>query len=258
MKFILEDIGDRFSELKNEIDQTGSWYKEIKFIPFSMTFDIALPDQNYADYFPFSSVNTMLLAKKLGMNVFFTDGKYDYTRFAQEYGPDFINPDLTVIKFKSLLDLKGPDIYIRDAYGDNIIKGKVLEGEQEYQMAYGQFMNRSMGDKKITDDYPIIISTPKNIVREYRFFVVNNEVITGSMYQESGQYFIKNIDSFDYFSVSLFVEKMIERYSPDKSFVIDIAEMKDGSFKVVECNCINCSGFYSIDIRQVIRELING
>ena len=257
MKFIIEDIGDRFDELKSSLKKENLWYKEVKHIPFSMTWDISLPDNDYHKYFPFCSVNTMLLAKDIGMNVFFEEVNYDYIKFAQEYGEYFINHDLTLFKFGDLprMEAEASDlnksIYIRDAYGDNLIKGRV-HCYMELSAKYSEYMGRSLGKKKITDDYQMILSTPKQIISEYRFFVVNGEIVSGSQYNEFGNFCIKNIDNSEYANHHSFVDKMISIYSPDNSFVIDIAEMGDGSFKVVECNCINCSGFYAVNIHKLI------
>jgi hypothetical protein len=258
MIFLLEDIGDRFSELESAADKYAS-SKTIKFIPFAHTFDIAL-DKPYSEYFPMSSVNTMLLTKELGSKVFFTESNYDYVRFAQKYGDDFINHDLRVIKFKDILNLNGPH-FIRDAYGDNLIKGKVKFNNDEFLTMYHSFYGRSLGNKKMDEDYSMIISTPKTIHSEYRFFVVRGKIITASLYNCYGEFIIHNIDdrspSIKSSNDKLwrFAEKMIDTYSPDESFVIDVAMLDTGEMKVLECNCINCSGFYAVDIDTLIRSI---
>lgn len=263
MKFIIEDIGDRFQELRESISNKGIWFKEVKHIPFSFTWDISLPDTNYSSYFPFCSVNTMLLAKKIGMNVFFTESNYDYIRFAKEYGDEFINHDLKIFKFGDLplIEYNSTDlnktIYIRDAYGDNLVKGRV-HSHMELTAKYSEYYGRSMGSKIIDDNYIMVCASPKYIAKEYRFFVIKGELITGSMYNSDGEFYIKNIDNDrEYDRHRLFVNKMIQKYSPDSCFVIDICELEDKSLKVVECNCINCSGFYAIDIEKLIDKLLN-
>lgn len=257
MIFLLEDIGDRFGELKDTVSKYSS-FQEIKFRPFAQTFDITLK-YPYEEYFPLTSVNTMLLMKKLGSKVFFNESQYDYIRFGEMYGENFINEKMKVVKFSDLLNLKGESLFIRDAYGDNIIKGRVKFGEEEYQLMYGEFFGRSMGDKKIDDDYPIVISPPVNIESEYRFFVVNNEIVTSSMYHINREYWIKNIDDRsipENDKLWTFAEQMKEIYSPEESFVLDIAILSDGTMKVLECNCLNCSGFYSINMDILIKKIV--
>lgn len=256
MIFLLEKLEDRFNELEVATNKYAT-SKMIKYIPFSYTFDMVL-EKPYDKYFPIGSVNTMLLTKDLGAKVFFTNDNYDYIRFAKEYGDDFINSDLKQIKFKDLMDLNLP-YFIRDAFGDNIIKGKVKKTNEEFLKLYAGNYGRSLGKKKIDDDYPIIVARPKMIESEYRFFVIKNKIITGSMYNFNGEFWIKNIDNIDdplNNKLWKYAEDMIQKYSPDESFVIDIAILESGNMKVLECNCINCSGFYSIDIDKLIKTLV--
>lgn len=49
---------------------------------------------------------------------------------------------------------------------------------------------------------------------------------------------------------------MIKLYQPGRAFVIDVALTDDG-LKIVELNCINCSGFYEADIQKIIMSLNN-
>ena len=51
-----------------------------------------------------------------------------------------------------------------------------------------------------------------------------------------------------------FVNNMISLYQPTKAFVMDIAYTDEG-LKIVELNCINCSGFYEANIQKIIMEL---
>lgn len=258
MIFLLEDIGDCFSELESAANKYAT-SKTIKFIPFANTFDITLK-YPYSEYFPMASVNTMLLMKELGAKVFFTESNYDYVQFAEKYGNNFINNDLRVIRYKDILELNNSH-FIRDAYGGNIIKGVVKNSSEEFQAMYYSYFGRSMGKKKIGDDYPMIISKPKNIVEEYRFFIVRREIVTASLYNCDGEFITHNIDdrSKDLKNKNdklwKFAEKMIDIYSPDESFVIDVAVLDTGEMKVLECNCINCSGFYAANIDKLIQTL---
>ena len=47
---------------------------------------------------------------------------------------------------------------------------------------------------------------------------------------------------------------MVDIYQLADAFVIDVCRTKDG-LKIVECNCINCSGFYNIDEQKLIVSL---
>jgi len=44
---------------------------------------------------------------------------------------------------------------------------------------------------------------------------------------------------------------MVDLWSPDVGFVLDIADTPEG-FKVIEVNCLNASGFYACDMAKVV------
>lgn len=259
MKFLIEDMGHRFGELK-DITYKYAGYEIVKPIPFSYTFDMVLREK-YEKYFPLSaSIAVMLLCKDIGTNVFFSADRYNYLEFQKQYGDDFINTDLTTIKFKDLLDLNDPAYFIKASGAPNILKGKVYS-TGEYDLLYQTYLNRSLGKYKVTDDYPLVISSVKDveIASEYRFFVINGEIITGSMYLHKGKLWTKNIDNInDPLSMRLlqYAYRMVDKYWPDKAFVIDIAVMEDGAMKVLECNCIHCSGLYAVDIDRLVKKLV--
>ena len=49
---------------------------------------------------------------------------------------------------------------------------------------------------------------------------------------------------------------MISIYQPAEAFVMDICLTPDG-WKIVEINCINCSGFYNGDMQKLLIALEN-
>ncbi|WP_437301627.1 ATP-grasp domain-containing protein [Sorangium sp. So ce426] len=76
-------------------------------------------------------------------------------------------------------------------------------------------------------------------------FVVDGEVVTGSMYRPSG-------DSHLPRELIDFAERAASRWAPASVFVLDVARV-DGAWKIVECNCFNGSRFYSADVERVVR-----
>ncbi len=51
-------------------------------------------------------------------------------------------------------------------------------------------------------------------------------------------------------------QEMVDKYKPVDSFVIDLALIEDQTFKVVEINCINSSGFCANNISKLIDSLL--
>lgn len=92
-----------------------------------------------------------------------------------------------------------------------------------------------------SSDWENISETKKDIFTVREFKNKNtNEIITSIIGWKDEEY-----ESRWYFK---------EDYQPDKAFVIDIANTDNG-LKIVELNCINCSGFYEADIQKIIMNL---
>jgi len=49
-----------------------------------------------------------------------------------------------------------------------------------------------------------------------------------------------------------FAIDMVDLYDRYGTFVIDVAKMKDGEYKVVEINCLNSSGLYKVDLKKIL------
>ncbi|WP_438031924.1 ATP-grasp domain-containing protein [Sorangium sp. So ce204] len=81
----------------------------------------------------------------------------------------------------------------------------------------------------------VVLGEPREIDGEWRLFVVDGEVVTGSMYRPSG-------DSHLPRELIDFAERAASRWAPASVFVLDVARV-DGAWKIVECNCFNGSRF---------------
>jgi hypothetical protein len=106
-----------------------------------------------------------------------------------------------------------------------------------------------------------MISSVKTIISEYRMFIVDGKVVTGSMYKRGNQ-----VIANEYVEplVYEFTQKMVDEWQskvdcrlipevrvPAKAFVIDIAVTPFG-MKVIEINNINSAGFYDADVQKII------
>ena len=100
-------------------------------------------------------------------------------------------------------------------------------------------------------DTLIQIALPKKILKEFRFWVVNGRVVTGSQYMIGNRVVLNSI--VDNGAVD-FAQKMVDQFQIADAFVIDIAMTNDG-YRIVECGCINCAGFYKADMQKLITSL---
>jgi hypothetical protein len=104
------------------------------------------------------------------------------------------------------------------------------------------------GFSTLEPDTRIMIAPLQNIFCEYRLFVVDKKIVTGSLYKLRDQVIYNSlIDQ----SVLDYANKMIEMWQPDRAFVMDVAITSEGH-KIVEINNINSSGFYASDLSKFI------
>ena len=97
----------------------------------------------------------------------------------------------------------------------------------------------------------IVVASTRSILAEYRLFVVDGNVVTSSLYK-LGERVLS--DKYTPENVLCFARGCIERWVPDRAFVLDIAETPDG-LCIIEVNNINSSGVYAAELSRLIQAL---
>jgi hypothetical protein len=136
-------------------------------------------------------------------------------------------------------------LFIRPSAGDKLFAGKLVDFyDMEDKIEYWEREN------DIPLDTPIIVAPPQDIKSEMRFLIVNREVITGSQYRYNGILDVRK----DYFQGAYDLANVIakQEWQLDKAYTCDVAMLEDGSFKVVELNCITCAGMYACDVEKFV------
>lgn len=102
--------------------------------------------------------------------------------------------------------------------------------------------------------------TQLNLLTEFRFFVKDGRVLTGSAYLKEGVTYYDGItDPVDEGSCLTFAQEVVDwlvsRSLAPASFVIDVASTPDGPV-VVEFNPSWCAGFYGAEMELVVECLL--
>jgi ATP-grasp domain, R2K clade family 2 len=110
------------------------------------------------------------------------------------------------------------------------------------------------GFSHLQDDDPLLISDVVKFVDEYRLFIMNGKIKTGSAYVIDTQ-FIENQISEDLPNELLeFASdaiKSLERLTPN-SYVLDVGKLDTGEYAVIEFNPTWASGIYGADATKVL------
>lgn len=104
------------------------------------------------------------------------------------------------------------------------------------------------GNFHFMDDILVAIAPPKNILAEWRWFVVDGKVIDGSAYRMKGQ--LKSSHEDDAAVISE-AQTLADQWLPNQTVCMDLALTEEG-MKVIEFNAMNSSGFYAHDIQKVV------
>ena len=100
----------------------------------------------------------------------------------------------------------------------------------------------------LNEDTQIQVSTVKKIYKEIRFWVVGGKIITGSQHRLGNQTIYDDVFEPE---AQVFAQSMVDKFQLAEAFVIDVC-LTDNGWKVVECGCINCAGFYKSDLQKMI------
>jgi hypothetical protein len=94
----------------------------------------------------------------------------------------------------------------------------------------------------------------KEIYAEFRFYVVDGKVITGSMYKHSNKVYYVNVTEFSDPELWKIAQERVDQWCPNRAFALDIA-MTENEYEVIEINAINSAGFYACDMGKFINAI---
>lgn len=99
----------------------------------------------------------------------------------------------------------------------------------------------------------LLVAPVVNIKEEYRFFVINTEVITGSLYKRGDKIIYSSAIADNIIKIARDYAKL---YQPSSVYTMDIA-LTDTGPKIVEYNCWNGSGLYHCNKELLFKEVQN-
>ncbi len=170
----------------------------------------------------------------------------DFDDWKLGYGDCLLNYDSEVCRFGDVNPSFEP-FFIRPYEDTKTFTGFVTT-KHEFNHWREKLGTVTDGFSTLTGDTLVTVSSVKDIQREYRFFVVDGQIVTGSLYKMGDRPLQSRIIDDD---VLAFAKEMVTCYQPDRAFVLDVAMLED-SLKVIELNCFNASGYYACDISKIV------
>lgn len=180
--------------------------------------------------------------QRLKDGIFYNEKAFDQAYYGNLDLP-LLNDKASLYPIKDNLNLKfDNNVFIKPSKDQKAFTAGILEAGQTIE----SFIHHQKYQKTYIEE-TAIIAPCKVITAEYRFFVVEQEVITGSMYRFANQ---GNLSEVIPKNIMDAAKEYAQLYQPHDVFTMDLAETpKDIS--IVEYNCWNASGLYKTNIAKI-------
>lgn len=243
---------ENFDVLVYNLERLELEYEIVKVLPFIEEFEFKTDRK---DVFCFGCVKMSRIAYKYG----WTPGSlmnenHDYRVYSKYYKDNLLNYDSKIQRFDD--DIVTNDIFFaRPCLDSKTFTGMVFDIYQWNEFKENHFKCGHV--TSLTKDTEIQISSVKHINKEFRFWIVDGKVVTGSLYRLNNW---THYDSVVDDGALEFCKEMVNIYQLADAFVMDICEIEiDGQlqYKIIECGCINSAGFYKADMFKILQAIEN-
>ena len=256
----------KWGELISSLERLDVSYSIHKVVPFSGEL---IPDSNLpkgSNVFAYGSISLGNVCKEKG----WIPGVIELPNFIKQrkhWGDRLLNHDaelwsLGMLAYARLPDTYGDTIFVRPIDDSKFIKGQLMTKEELYEWARKVVCLReddgSGAIEHISSE--LMVSKPKKLLSEARFWIVDGRVVTYSTYK-IGRNFTQSrmlVDQ-DMICVATALASPFIKYGwePERAYCLDLCRTEDNQIKIVEINNINSSGLYDCDT-QVLVSAIHG
>jgi hypothetical protein len=140
--------------------------------------------------------------------------------------------------------------FIRPVGDDKEVAGNVRSAARIREMARKVMAldAEETPEGSLRHDTLMMLAPPARILREWRIWVVKDEIVTYSLYREGGRVIYRSEIDPDALGFARDLIARNEGYAC--AYVMDICRVAEG-LRLLETNCINAAGFYAADIARL-------
>lgn len=234
-------------QLIHELRVRSIPHTEVQLIPFAHTLDGPVPSIE-GPVFVYGSTGLGQVAKEQHWIPGYFDENLDYELMLRQYGSLALNAGAVCTTLASVDQPVDNQFFVRPVLDNKSFAGEV--------MTWVEFETFRNGILSIADDPGatlgpndrVVVAPLTEILAEYRFFVIENRIITGSIYKVGNRLFSDRripINVWD------FANQCVQRWVPNQAFVLDVAATPQG-LRVLELNSANSAGFYACDLGAIV------
>jgi hypothetical protein len=240
---------ENYNNLILALKRLGLEYEVVKILPFLEEIPLEYCEGRFVsmtNIFPFGSLKLARISRKFNWNPGSQmNDNHDYLVYKEYYKENLLNYDSKIYKFGDEFFSK-ERFFCRPTKDTKVFTGQVFDMEEWREF---REYNLTNGHSTILDvDTEIQVSSVKKIQQEIRFWIVKSKIITCSQYKLGDNVILNdNVDqaAYDY------CNQMIKIFELNAAFVMDIC-LINNEYKIVECGCINCAGFYKADLQKLL------
>jgi hypothetical protein len=234
--------------------EKADWYP-VKVAPFMYDYVEGEPSPGFFDNNPvvvYGSGTLVRVAQNRGWGPgVWNNANLSYDKYIEHYGAEMLNYDSVVHRFKDVPKFDGIR-FIRPVNDGKAFAGEVIESEN-FEIWRDQVLE--LGAHTFPET-AVLVSTVKKTLVEWRFFVVDKKVVSGSRYSYQGRLWVEDLRGRDMdIEAWQYAQSQVDKWQPADAFVIDVVELDTHEFKIVELNNLNAAGFYASNIRLVIQAI---
>lgn len=250
MRWIVQtNLGKQYAEdIQNACTSLGLEFIPQSVIPFSDELPDIANDKLTTFYGATRWINNIYENNKWTPGVFFNPESVCHF-WLTKYREHAINYYGDITTFKWLERQEYPDdrmFFVRPCSDQKEFAGQVMSFAE-----IKDWRSKMTGDIEWLSECKILASEPVGIAHEWRLFIVDGKVSSGSHYRSYHQL---QEDTYVPAEVIVFAEERAKDYSPTPVFVMDIGESA-GNLYVVEIGCFHSAGFYASDVKKVIHDV---
>ena len=205
-----------------------------------ITLPIELPDSPLIAHGATTLVKIALADPRFQHGIFFDEENFCHEAYASGLGKAYLNSDATLTNLDEARKMlqKDGNLFIKPP--DDL---KAFTGFVANESTFENLVKKRAG--KLPEK--VVVSPVVEVDAEWRLFVVDGTIVSGSMYLPYGDSGLPT-DLLD------FARDVIREWTPAPVFVVDIGRI-NGGWAVVECNCFNWSRFYESNVARIVESV---
>lgn len=178
---------------------------------------------------------------------------YFCSRYYCWFGSYLLNDDYMMLPYAELSRCRD-FLFDKIGRGDRIF----VRPDSPLKLFTGQVATREtfaadlelMGFYEFPGDSLVVVSSPKEIVCEWRFVVAEGKIVASSLYRDSSD--SATAQGVDKSALEFATELAVGGYQPDPVWILDICKTADGSYRLLEVGGFSFSDLYACDKGAIV------